>query len=148
MEEEDGHLSLGRKVRCGRCNGASLSVAVGFMLKPMSVKFARCFSAKRRMVVIDGTFQLLRKQRLFFSPLSADFYVDLMLFFLSLFCKCHVAWVPLLPAHAVLFSWSQAAQREQRPKTQQQPAETAPTAAAVGPGGPRRQAAPWRGGAR
>lgn len=68
MEEEDGHLSLGREVRCGRCNGASLSVAMGFLFKLMSVKFARCFSTKRRMVVIDGTFQLLRKQRLFFPP--------------------------------------------------------------------------------
>lgn len=41
-----------------------------------------------------------------------------------------------------------AAQRDWRPKTQQQPPETAPTSAAVGPGGPRRQAAARRGDAR
>lgn len=51
MEEEDGHLSLGREVQCGRWEGASLPTAV--------------------------------------------------------------TWVPLLPAHILLFSSSQAAQRDQ-----------------------------------
>lgn len=65
MEEEDGHLSLGRKVQCSGCNSASLSMAVGFLFKLTSTKFVCCFSAKRRVSVIDSTFQSLRKQRLF-----------------------------------------------------------------------------------
>lgn len=87
MEEEDGHLSLGCKVQCSGCNSASLSMTTGFLFKLTSTKFVCCFPAKRRLSVIDSTFQSLRKQRLSPPsppPRSADFYVDLVLFVLYL----------------------------------------------------------------
>uniref|UniRef100_A0A8C4UB34 R3H and coiled-coil domain-containing protein 1 n=1 Tax=Falco tinnunculus TaxID=100819 RepID=A0A8C4UB34_FALTI len=138
MEEEDCHLSLGRKVRCSGCNGASLPALEGFLFQLIiSAKFVWHFSAERRVSVIDSIFQSLRKQRLLF-----------LFLFLIYWFLCGFDVFPPLSLLQIPCSLRSSPLTSCRSLCPRLPSETNDQKPSGNPPRPHRPAQPWGRGGR